>query len=125
MDDRRQFVRLDTRLEISYSVLPAGTAQDSVTKNISGGGVCLFADHTLAQGTPLQVSMTLPGRKEPVQFTGEVVWSEAYELIGPERRERRVEVGVKFVKIAPKDQEAVLQHVILRIRGQPPISRQQ
>lgn len=115
MDDRRRFARLDTRLDVSYAVLPAGKAQRAVTKDISAGGICLFADHTLAQGTRLQVSMAVPGRKEPVRFTAEVVWSEAYEIIGRDRRERRVEVGVKFMTIDPKDQDAVLQHVILKL----------
>ncbi len=116
MEERRRFVRLDTRLEISYSVLPSGASQRSVTKDIGGGGICLFTDHTLASGTQLQVAMKLPGREEPVHFIAEVMWSEPYEVIGKTERRRAVETGVRFVEIAPKDQEAVMQHVILNVQ---------
>ena len=116
MEERRKFVRLDTRLEISYAVLPAEQAKHAVTKDISAGGICLFAEKPLPPGTRLQVAMTLPGRKEPVHFTAEVVWAESYEVIGKEQRQRAVEIGVRFVEIAPKDQEAILQHVILSLK---------
>ena len=113
MEERRQFVRLDTRLEIQYSVLPSEPPKTAVTKDISGNGVCLFADKELAPGTRLQVAMKLPGREIPVNFTAEVMWSEAYEMIGKSQRQRSVEVGVRFVEVSPQDQEAVMQHVIL------------
>ncbi len=116
MEERRQFVRLDTRLEITYSVLPAGAPQPATTKDISAGGVCLFADRELPQGTRLQVTMKLPDREAPVYFTAEVMWSEAYEMIGKTERTRAVEIGVRFVEIAPQDQEAVMRHVILTLK---------
>lgn len=116
LEERRQFVRLDTRLETSYTVLPSGTAKAIVTKDIGGGGVCLFADKPMAPGTRLQVSMKLPGRETPVHFTGEVIWSEEYEVIGKTQRQKSVEAGVRFVEISPQDREAVLQHVILSLK---------
>ena len=116
MEERRKFVRLDTRLEISYAVLPAEQAKHAVTKDISAGGICLFAEKPLPPGTRLQVAMALPGREAPINFTAEVVWAESYEVIGKEQRQRAVEIGVRFVEIAPKDQEAILQHVILSLK---------
>lgn len=119
MEERRQFVRLDTRLDVTYTVLPTATSQTSTTRDIGGGGVCLFSDQVLQAGDRLQVAMKLPGRDEPVNFIAEVVWSEPYEVIAKGgARQRSVEVGVRFVEIAPKDQEAVMQHVILSL--QPP-----
>lgn len=119
MEERRKFVRLDTRLEVSYTVLPAEQAKRTLTKDIGGGGVCLFADKPLPAGTRLQVAMRLPEREAPVHFTGEVVWSEQYEVIGKEERQRAVEIGVRFLEIAPKDLEAVFQHVILSLKPPP------
>lgn len=118
MEERRKFVRLDTRLDLKYTVLPAGTASASVTKDISAGGICLFTDQVLETGQQLQVSLTLPGREQPVNFTGEVVWCEAYEVIGQSTRQRAVEAGLRFLEIAPLDQEAVMQHVILNFKPQ-------
>ena len=116
MEERRQFVRLDTRLDIKYTVLPTGASQPGATKDIGGGGICLFAEQEMPAGTRLQVAMKLPGREQPVNFTAEVVWSEAYEVIGKSHRQRSVEVGVRFVEVAPQDQEAVMQHVILGLK---------
>lgn len=119
MEERRQFVRLDTRLDAKYTILPAGTMSTSVTKDISGGGICLFTDKVMEQGQQLQVSLTLPGREQPVNFTGEVAWCEAYEMIGQSSRQRAVEVGLRFLEISPQDQDAVMQHVILNFKPQP------
>lgn len=119
MEERRKFVRLDTRLEISYTAtaLPADQAKQAVTKDIGGGGICLFAERLLPPGTQLQVAMRLPGREQPVNFTAEVVWCEQYEVIGREERQRAVELGVRFLEIAPQDRDAILQHVILNLKG--------
>jgi len=118
MEERRRFVRLDTRLDVTYTVLPAAQTQQATTKDISGGGICLFSDRALQPGDHLQVAMKLPDREAPVNFIAEVVWSESYEMIGKGGRQRSVEVGVRFVEIAPQDQDAVMQHVILSL--QPP-----
>ena len=117
MDERRRFVRLDTRLEVSYSVLPSGKMEGASTKDISGSGVCLFTNQVLPAGTHLQVSMKLPDRDKPVNFTAEVVWSEAYEVIGKTERRRAAETGVRFLEVSPQDQDAVMQHVILSLKS--------
>ena len=118
MEERRKFVRLDTRLEAAYAVLPSGQKLKGTTKDIGGSGICLFTDSVLASGTRLQVALTLPGREQPVHFIGEVVWSEAYEVIAKNERRRAVETGLRFVEITPQDQQGVMQHVILNV--QPP-----
>jgi c-di-GMP-binding flagellar brake protein YcgR len=120
MEERRRFVRLDTRLEVRYTVLPTGSAQQTVSNNIGGGGICFFADKPLAAGTYLQVAMKLPGREQPVPFTAEVVWSELYEVVGKIERRQAVEVGVRFLEIAPSDLEAIMQHVILSFKSPQP-----
>jgi c-di-GMP-binding flagellar brake protein YcgR len=118
MEEHRRFVRLDTRLQVDYTVLPAEESQQAATKDISGSGICLFAREPLKPGEQLQVAMRLPGQEEAVNFTGEVVWCEQYEVIGKEERQRSVEVGLRFIEIAPKDQAAIMQHVILGFHPQ-------
>ena len=114
MEERRQFVRLDTTLPVTYRVLPASAAKATTTKNISGGGLCVFLKERLPSGTPLEVQVTLPGRDKPTTFTAEVTWCEEYEVVGA-KRERMVQAGVKFVFIHPADQDAIMQHVILNL----------
>lgn len=120
MEERRKFVRLDTRLEVTYTALPSGSAQHTVSKGIGGGGLCFFSDKPLAAGTCLQMAMKLPGREQPAHFTAEVVWSEPYEVIGKTERQRAVEVGVRFLEVSPNDLDAVMQHVILSFKSPHP-----
>ena len=116
MEERRHFVRLDTRLQLAYTVLPTAHPAEALTKNIGGGGICLFTDSVLKAGTRLEVTMTLPDQKAPIRFTAEVIWSEAYELISGGKTQRSVESGIEFVAIAPEDQAAILRHVILTLK---------
>ncbi len=125
MDERRKFVRLDTRLGVTYTVLQTGAVGQTVSKDIGGGGVCVFTEHVLPPGTRLQVAMQVPGVEGPVHFIAEVMWSEQYEIIGRTEHRRAVETGVRFVEIAPQDQQVVMQHVILNLQqrfvpGPPP-----
>ncbi len=113
MEERRKFVRLDTRIEVTYTKLPAPDLHSVVTKNISAGGVCFFAKEELPEGTLIRAAMSLPGRAKPILFTARVIWSEAYEVIGKTERHRAVEIGVVFVDISPEDKEVVMRHVIL------------
>ena len=116
MEERRQFVRLDTRLDMTYAILPSGQTQQTIAKNVSGSGVCLFLKQAVPQGSRLQVAMKLPGRERPANFTAEVIWSEPYEVIGKTQRQKAVEVGIRFVEISPRDLDAVMQHVILSLK---------
>ncbi len=118
MEERRKFVRLDTRLDVTYTILPSGTAKETVTKGVGGGGICIFTEQALPAGTRLQVALKLPGLERPVNFIGEIVWSEQYETIGKSERRRSIEAGLRFVEIAPQDRDTVLRHVILTL--QPP-----
>ncbi len=113
MEERRKFVRLDTRIEVTYTRLPDPDLRSVVTRNVGAGGICFFAREALAPGTLVRAAMSLPARQQPVLFTARVIWSEAYEVIGKEERRRAVEVGVQFVDISPEDKEAVMRHVIL------------
>ena len=118
MEERRKFVRLDTRLDVAYTVLPGGTAKQTVTKGLGGGGVCIFTEQPLPPGTRLQVALKLPGVERQVNFIGEIVWSEQYEMIGKSERRRSIEAGLRFVEIAPQDRDTVMRHMILTL--QPP-----
>ena len=118
MEEQRRFVRLDTRLDVSYAVLPTEQMQGAATKNISGEGICFFTKQALIPGTRLQVAMKLPNQEQPVNFTAEVMWSESYEMIGKTERHRTAETGVRFVEVSPKDRDTIMQHVILNLQKQ-------
>ena len=116
MEERRKFVRLDTRLSTEYRIVSASAATRLVTKDIGGGGVCIFVSEPLSVGTQLQVTITLPDASRTIAFTGEVVWCESYEIIGKAQQHRSILAGVKFVSIAPEDQREIMRYVILSLQ---------
>lgn len=117
--ERRRFVRLDTTCPITYRVLPSTAAQTSTTRNIGGGGICVFLSQRLSLGTPLEVEVQFPNRPQPIYFTGEVVWCKESEVVDKTQRSRIIQAGVKFVYINPKDQETIMQHVALNLPPPP------
>ena len=120
MEERRKFVRLDTRLPVTYQVMRGPASKVSLSSDIGGGGVCLFLSEPLKAGTLLRIEVTLPDQPRAIAFTGEVIWCEQYEMIGKTQRERSVEAGVRFVQVEPQDQQAIMRHVILSLQPQPP-----
>lgn len=115
MQEQRQFVRLDTRLGVTYQV--AGSPVSSVTKDISAGGICVFLNDVLQPGTSLRIEIQLPERPQPIAFIGEVAWCDSYEIVGRGQRERSIEAGIKFSQIDPQDRQTILQHVILGLQA--------
>ena len=111
MQEHRQFVRLTTRVPIDCIALPSGTAQRTVSKDLSGGGVRLCTETRLQPGAELQLTMYLPGREQPVYATAEVMWSEASQVTSRRDRQRRVETGVRCVEMAPDDHAALTQYI--------------
>jgi c-di-GMP-binding flagellar brake protein YcgR len=111
MEERRRFVRCDTRQEAAYTVLPAGASRATLTKDVSGGGFCLITDKPLVPGTQLQIAVKLPGREQPVNAIAEVVWSESSEVTGKAGPQRSVQTGVRCAEIAPADRDALLECV--------------
>lgn len=117
MEERRRFVRLGARVEAAYTVLPAGTAQRAPTSDLGGGGLCVVTEQPIPPGTQLQVALTLPGREPPVNALAEVVWNEQHDVIGKADHRRSAANGVRYVEIAPGDQEALTAFVAGRLKS--------
>jgi c-di-GMP-binding flagellar brake protein YcgR len=117
MKERRQFVRLDARLPITYRLLPSSDLQASSTKDIGGGGIRLSVSEPLTPGTPLEVTIKLPNREESITVTGVVVWCEQSDVVDKTQQARSVEAGVKFVYMNPEDQQAIMQHVSAHLQS--------
>ena len=117
MDERRKFVRLGSRFMADYRVVGKNEAHHTLTRNLGGGGISLFAESKLDPGTMLTIDLAFPDRKKSVKFTAEVVWSGALLLENKGSQPREFEIGIRFVDISPEDQKAILQYTTL---GSPP-----
>ena len=116
--ERREFPRLSMRLSVSYRELESPRSGRSLTKNVGGKGIRFTSEQPLHIGTRLEVTLSLPDRTQPITFIGEVAWSEmCYDAA---QRKPTVEVGVRFVKIDPRDQQFLAQYSQLYGSSEPP-----
>lgn len=116
MDERRRYVRLDTRLKITYTILnkEKTDAQNSEAKDISGGGICIFLAEPLPSQTLLKLEISLLDDPPPITCVGKIIWVEEFSVIEGGRKEKnRYEAGIAFTEIDPKDQDRIIKYVIL------------
>ena len=112
-DDKRQFIRLKTRLMTFYKVLETGKVWRALTQNIGGGGVCFIAEQLLKPGEALELEIKLPDRQQPITFSAEVVWSQPVQGESSTFRMQEAETGVRFVAIHPKDRALIMQYAAM------------
>lgn len=110
MEERRKFVRLQSRLKAKCWVLGTEEPLSSASRNIGGGGISLFTKRRLAPGTVLGVEVYFPGRLVPVRFTGEVIWSGELITSGEHDTLNTYETGVQFLDITPEDRTYILKY---------------
>ena len=72
--------------------------------NISQTGMCLSAPKTLPAGSVVSASVSLPDSKEPVNFSGTVVWSDPSGLS-----------GIKFHRLPGFEQKKLQDHLNPRL----------
>lgn len=117
--ERRSFFRMLCSLEVEYRVVEvfpientgAETYTRAVTRDISGGGVCLVLDTKLKPGTLLEAFMKL-GRR--IRFVGVVARSIEFR----EKGKLLYETGVEFKFIENRDRERIISYVFETQREQ-------
>lgn len=111
MEERRRYVRLDTRLKISYTVVKneLDPLENSETKDIGGGGIRILLSGSLPVQTLLRLNILLPEEERPIVCTGKVVWVEEFTV----RDKKQYEAGVGFTEIDSRDRDRIIKYVIL------------
>lgn len=118
---QRDFVRLETRIALTYSVLsfpdqavvPRGLFQSHTRDLSANGGQVLCFDY-YPSGTQLDIYMELNG--DLIHLVGEVIRHISTDY------NRQVWTGIRFVGLAEKDRELLVRYVFnqqreLRRRG--------
>ena len=121
--ERRQFVRLRTRLTTVFKIVKTGKVRRGLTKNISGVGICFVTNEMVEPGERLNeiiepgefldVELQLPDCAAPITFSAAVVWLRPLGGLRKSYEIPTVEVGVKFVTIDSKDVSLLGQYAAL------------
>ncbi len=114
-EEQRRFARLFINVPVTYLILPDGSVEQSVTRDVGGGGVCLFVDEPLQKEALLRVEIKLPEQGPSITFVGEVAWCQEYELVGKTtggdvHQDRLIQTGLKFMQIDPEDRKTLLRY---------------
>ncbi len=109
--ERRRHPRVTNALSVRIKLLSLPTPVEATTRDLGLGGLRVTVRHPLAPGTPLALEIELDGRAEPARVVGEVAWCQELPHVEPGHTKTAHELGVRFLKIAPKDRLAILRLV--------------
>ena len=118
--NRRQFVRLRTRLTTVFKIVKTGKVRRGLTRDVSGGGLCFVSEELLAPGTSLGIELKLPDRNTPITFSAEVVWSRPVGEPPKSYEAPTIETGVKFVAVDSKNVAILRQYATLNAHHPEP-----
>ena len=102
--DRRRFPRLSAQLVVrvvSVQDGPEPTTVETVSRDVSSGGIRAQVNRRLETGSFVGLSIDLPGRDDPAELFGEVIWCEPTV-------DGAYEVGLRFVS-GSEDAEETLR----------------
>jgi c-di-GMP-binding flagellar brake protein YcgR len=111
---RREFFRYECILPVKYRVVEdlinsddkTKIPKDAVTKNISGGGVCIRLDEELDINKLIKCDLSLSKTKK-IRFYGKVVRKNKLD----DNTTFKFEAGVLFEKIEYSDKEAIVRFI--------------
>ena len=96
--NRRTGDRVSVSLPVSFKA--GQTIAAAQTRDVGRGGIGVRTMEPLPSGTPIQLTLKLPGESQDLSSFGRVVWSD-----------RRVGMGVQFDRLTP-DAQALLAEIL-------------
>ena len=109
-EDRRQFPRLATTVDVQYNLIKEYAPKTEVlAKNIGTGGICLIVYEKVLPGSLLDLQIHISDINHKIQAKGKVIWVNPFS-VGREEQER-YDVGIEFVEIAEADKKQLSEYV--------------
>jgi hypothetical protein len=104
--ERRRYIRLDTPVNIAYSIPEKNKVGNAVAKNISADGLRFETqDKDINAGSSIELKFTIPSAPNPVHAKGKVVWKKKISLedMAP------YDVGIEFTEIEDDNKNTFLK----------------
>jgi len=103
--DQREFVRVPDCSDVVYTPVSSGKKIKSEVKDISQAGICFLSEEKLEPGTTIELTLTL--EKIDFSFVAKGVVRWVNEVV----KNRRYEVGIKFVDLPDQDIRRLLNYM--------------
>lgn len=115
LEERRKFVRLNILADVLYTKKALSEQEKvSLTKNISGGGICLIAYDDLHESDILDLQIYLPEDKAPITALGRVAWVNEF-VVGDTSVGKRLDVGIEFIEIKENERVKIDKYVFTHV----------
>ena len=101
--EKRQHLRIGLRLPIRYQITSTEEFGNTLTSNISLGGVRIFTDQFMPPDTKLNLEINFINLSKMINAFGNTVWSQRIPYTD------RYEAGINFTEITQKDKEEFLE----------------
>jgi len=101
--EKRRFVRVNAKCDVSYRILSEEERRNSATTNIGGGGLLFECREVIPKGSAVELSIHVPGVDHPIDALGRVVRVRS-------RGDGNFDIGLFFNKIDPLDQTSIIKY---------------
>ena len=110
--ERRRFPRLITSADVEYTILEKKALQekDTVSKNISAGGICLIVYEKIELGSLLDLKIRLEDINYVALVKGRVVWSSYFTFDADKKA--RYDLGIEFIEINESDRQKISKYIL-------------
>lgn len=106
--ERRRAVRLEIPLPVKYTAIPPHNHNSqSVTRNISKGGIQMLIYEKLNVGDIINLELKLDNKSEPITGQGQIVWLQDAPSESAKEGKRVFISGIKFIDLNSKNEQKV------------------
>ena len=117
--EKRKFPRNRLNVKSEYDVFegtPRG-AEETRSKNVSAGGICLTIPEKIDIGAVLRLKLSLQGEDDFIIVTGKVVWVQGFSItqtiLNHTSHYKNYDCGIEFVDVDPQDQKKISRYLKL------------
>lgn len=107
MQERRQYIRVDTPVLIEFPNPVTMKTERSYTQDVSEHGLRFPTIVKLQIGQELPLTIELPFHSQPMHATGEIVWIREIARLGMSH----YDVGIRFRWIEDPDRQRLMRHM--------------
>lgn len=110
MMEKRKYERVSDGAKVVYKVMGVKGEYPTPALDMGGGGLRLPLQEKIKPGTLLELTISLPGDKEPFFGLARVVWQSPAASRNKDGKDY-YETGIEFIKIGLENRKRIVRYV--------------
>lgn len=112
--ERRKYKRLNTRIPVHFKVKATNKFGDTLSCDISGGGLRVMLENFIAPNTDFMLEFTITDLFQIITAVGRVVWTKKMPHC------ERYQLGLEFKEILARNKDTINQFIVNKIKSVTP-----